>query len=254
MRLKVSSAKRRPFCLGLNELNQLYNYFITTAYLLSLSFSNLAQPSTMHFHFLHIQHIRQIKSNHCTKEFKLFCAMVWLYLSEWLDDKLFSYLSYLDYSSDQSGYGNRKLGTVFPLNEWSNSMMTSSNGNIFRVTGPLCGEFTGPGEFPTQRPVTRSFDVFFDLRLNKPLSKQSWGWWFETLSPSLWRHRNGLTYVTANDTYSSFDRCRVTSPDVARLNYQATNLTRNSLDVILRCQFSVMRNVHLICRKFNQLG
>ena len=45
-------------------------------------------------------------------------------------------------------------------------MMTSSNGNIFRVTGPLCGEFTGPGEFPTQRPVMRSFDVFFDLRLN----------------------------------------------------------------------------------------
>ena len=38
-------------------------------------------------------------------------------------------------------------------------MLTSSNGNIFRVTGPLCGEFTGPGEFPAQRPVTRSFDV-----------------------------------------------------------------------------------------------
>ena len=29
------------------------------------------------------------------------------------------------------------------------------------------------GEFPAQRPVTRSFDVFFDLRPNKPLSKQS---------------------------------------------------------------------------------
>ena len=26
-----------------------------------------------------------------------------------------------------------------------------------------------PGEFHTQRPVTRSFDVFFDLRLNKRL-------------------------------------------------------------------------------------
>ena len=38
-------------------------------------------------------------------------------------------------------------------------MMTSSNGNIFRDTGPLCRGFTGPGEFPTQRPVTRSFDV-----------------------------------------------------------------------------------------------
>ena len=50
------------------------------------------------------------------------------------------------------------------------NMMTSSNGNIFRVTGPLCGELTGPDEFPTQRPVTRSFDVYFDLRPNKRLS------------------------------------------------------------------------------------
>ena len=66
-------------------------------------------------------------------------------------------------------------------------MMTSSNGNIFRVTGPLCGEFTGPGEFPAQRPVTRSFDVFLYLRLNKRLSKQPWGWFFETPSWSLWR-------------------------------------------------------------------
>ena len=75
---------------------------------------------------------------------------------------------------------------------WSDAiyMMTSSNRNIFRVTGPLCGEFTGPGEFTTQRPVTRSFDVFFDLRLNKRLSKQPWGWWFERLSSSLWRHCN----------------------------------------------------------------
>ena len=52
-------------------------------------------------------------------------------------------------------------------------MMTSSNGNIIRVTGHFCGQFTGPGEFPAQRPVTRSFDVFFDLRLNKRLNKQS---------------------------------------------------------------------------------
>ena len=69
-------------------------------------------------------------------------------------------------------------------------MMTSSNGNIFRVTGPLCGEFTGPRWIPVQRPVTRSFDVFFDLRLNKRLSKQSWGWRFETLPRPLWRHSN----------------------------------------------------------------
>ena len=87
-------------------------------------------------------------------------------------------------------------GTYWYLpNPRVNRMMTSSNGNIFRVTGPLCGEFTGPGEFPTQRPVTRSFDVSVDLRLNKRLSKHTWGWWFETLSGPLWRHRNGFEHI-----------------------------------------------------------
>ena len=46
----------------------------------------------------------------------------------------------------------------------------------------LCaGNSPVTGEFPTQRAVTRTFDVFFELRLNKQLNKQSWGWWFETL-------------------------------------------------------------------------
>ena len=80
------------------------------------------------------------------------------------------------------------------LQSWTRKLncpiMTSSNGNIFRVTGPLCREFTGPGEFPAQRPVTRSFDVFFHLRLNKRLSKQPRGWWFETPPWSLWRQCN----------------------------------------------------------------
>ena len=62
-------------------------------------------------------------------------------------------------------------------------MMTSSNGDIFRVTGHLCREFTGPRWIPAHMPVTRSFDVFFDLRLKKRLSKQWWGWWFDTPSP-----------------------------------------------------------------------
>ena len=69
------------------------------------------------------------------------------------------------------------MGWLVPLAHY---MMTSSNGNIFPV----------PGEFHTQRPMTPSFDVFFNLRLNKRLSKQSWGWWFETLSRPLWRHCN----------------------------------------------------------------
>ena len=154
--------------------------------------------------------------------------------------------------------------TIFPC-QCLKIMMTSSSGNIFRVTGPLCGEFTGQrwipltkasdaelwyflwsapeestnvacglnkmclytkaaeryfpvsvwkwwwrhrvvtfsvllalcagnspvnGEFPLQRPVTRSFDIFFDLRLNKRLSKRSWGWWFEMPSCLLWCHCN----------------------------------------------------------------
>ena len=79
------------------------------------------------------------------------------------------------------------------------SMITSSNGNIFRVTGPLCGDSPVTGEFPSQRPMTRSFDVFFDLRLNKQLRKQSWGWWFETPSSSLWRHCNAVQYSERRD-------------------------------------------------------
>ena len=57
----------------------------------------------------------------------------------------------------------------------------------------LCaGNSPVTGEFPAQRPVTRSFDVFFDLRLNKRLSKQSCGCWFDTSSRQLWRHCNAI--------------------------------------------------------------
>ena len=65
------------------------------------------------------------------------------------------------------------------------NIAASSNGSIFRVTGPSWGEF------PSQRPVTQGFDVLFDLRLDKQLSKQSRHRWFETLSRSYWRHCNG---------------------------------------------------------------
>ena len=65
---------------------------------------------------------------------------------------------------------------------WRHQMET------FSALLAICaGNSPVPGEFPTQRPVTRRFDVFFDLRLNTRLSKQSWGWW----SRPLWRHLNG---------------------------------------------------------------
>ena len=70
---------------------------------------------------------------------------------------------------------------------WRHQMET------FSALLALCaGNSPVPGELSSQRPVTRSFDVFFDLCLNKRLSKQSWGWWFETPSCPLWRHCNGL--------------------------------------------------------------
>ena len=69
-------------------------------------------------------------------------------------------------------------------------MMTSSNGNIFRVTGHLCGEFTGPRWIPHTKASDAELWCFFDLRPNKRLSKQPWCWWFATPSWSLWRQCN----------------------------------------------------------------
>ena len=64
----------------------------------------------------------------------------------------------------------------FYISWWRHQMET------FSPLLALCaGNSLVTGEFPSQRPVTQSFDVFIDLRLNKRLSKQSWGWWFETL-------------------------------------------------------------------------
>ena len=65
-------------------------------------------------------------------------------------------------------------------------MMTSSNGNIFSVTGPLCGEFTGHRWIPCTKASDAELWCFL-WSAPKWLNKQSWGWWFETPSRSLWR-------------------------------------------------------------------
>ena len=87
------------------------------------------------------------------------------------------------------------------LTWWRHQMET------FSALLAICaGNSPVTGEFPAQRPVTRSFDAFFDLRLNKRFSKQSWGWWFETPLRPLWRHSNELTdlrsIVSRNDMYT----------------------------------------------------
>ena len=79
---------------------------------------------------------------------------------------------------------------------WRHQMET------FSALLAICaGNSPVPGEFPAQRPVTRSFDVFFDLRPNKRLSKQSWGWWFETSSCPLWHNCNVPRTPLSQATY-----------------------------------------------------
>ena len=70
---------------------------------------------------------------------------------------------------------------------WRHQMETFS-----ALLVPCAGNSPVTDEFPAQRAVTRSFDVFFDLRPNNRLSKQSRGWWFETTSRPLWRHCNAV--------------------------------------------------------------
>ena len=103
-------------------------------------------------------------------------------------------------------WGNDLWGFLLKMSAskswWHHQMETVS-----ALLAICAGNSPVPGEFPAQRPVTWSFDVFFDLHLNKRLRKQLWGWWFEMLSCPLWRHCNGhhtaLLYHTAfGEVYS----------------------------------------------------
>ena len=77
--------------------------------------------------------------------------------------------------------------TVNRFGTWRHHQMET-----FSASLAICaGNSPVTSEFPIQRPVTRSFDVFFDLRMNQRLSKQSWGCCFETLLRPIWRHYNG---------------------------------------------------------------
>ena len=89
------------------------------------------------------------------------------------------------------------LGNPLRHNPWWRDQMKT-----FSALLAICeGNLPVRGEFPAKRPVTRSFDVFFDLRLNKRLRKQSWGWWFETLSRPLCRHFNDAEQIDLEADY-----------------------------------------------------
>ena len=126
--------------------------------------------------------------------------------------------------------------------------------NIIRVTDHLSGVPPVRGEFQAQRPVTRSFDVLCDLHLNKRLSKQSWGWWFETLSRPLWRYCNvSMFYNIVNNT-------RVAHVDFTIGNYRwfptqnATVLISDLLTSVdnLLCQKTIMVKLWKYTRVFKR--
>ena len=103
------------------------------------------------------------------------------------------------------------------------------------------------GEFPTQRPVTRSFDVFFDL--NKLLSKQWWGWWFETPSRPLLRRCNAFNH-TSSSRHDGFGCCApvlLISEILSRCIYLA-----NFLGVPHSCPL-ISRQCHLCTRPLKNL-
>ena len=89
---------------------------------------------------------------------------------------------------------------------WRHQMET-----FFRVTGLCAGKSPVTGEFLAQRAVTRSFDVFFHLCMNKRLSNQSRGW-FETPLHSLWSHRN-RKHILFSDNIEFYEMC-MQYPDI----------------------------------------
>ena len=83
-------------------------------------------------------------------------------------------------------------------------IMTSSNGNIFRATGPFVRGIHRSPVNSRHKGQWRG-DLMFSLicALNKRLSKQSWRWRFETQSRSLWRHCYDLLWFDAILWYST---------------------------------------------------
>ena len=94
--------------------------------------------------------------------------------------------------------------------------MTSSNGNIFRVTGRLWGEFTGHRWIPLTKASDAEFWCILWSAPEQRLSNQSRRQWFETPSWSLWRH------------------CKVLSGKVSR-HYILLYLIKYVFSVVLSC-------------------
>ena len=104
----------------------------------------------------------------------------------------------VDINETKAGYSKR---FTYVHQSWWRHQMEKFSALLAFCSGnsPVTGEILA---------VTRSFDVFFDMRLNKQLSKQSWGSWFDTPSHSLWGQCNGkdswclkISYLLASSAH-----------------------------------------------------
>ena len=125
----------------------------------------------------------------------------------WTVETVYLFMAPVNHSGDEfysgmTGFVIRMLMPwvlVWPCPWWRHQMKT-----FFALLAICAGNPPVTGEFPARRPVTRNFDVFFDLCLNERLSKLSWGWWFETPSRPLWRHiMTSATMVLTGESLSS---------------------------------------------------
>ena len=109
------------------------------------------------------------------------------------------------------------------------------------------------GEFPAQRPVTRSFYVFFDLRPNKRLSKQLCGWWFETHSSPLWRHNNVAVFfgdVVQNSHVWTMHECMDIRTVLREINYAEVPLDSNDFEFVFAGQITLGNMMDVISFTF----
>ena len=127
------------------------------------------------------------------------------------------------------------------FDSWGRRQMETFSALLANCAGnsPLTGEFS------TQRPVTRSFD----LRLNKPLSKQSWGWWFEKPSHPLWRHcdvdiKPIFTYSNKAFCLIDLGSTKLSQTDVTFRKYLVRHITKQAMQLdkaILMCSVQLLQ-------------
>ena len=127
--------------------------------------------------------------------------------------------------------------------EWALSftpMMTSSNGNIFRVTGHLCGEFTGHRWILRTKASDAELWCFLWSAPEWRSSKQSWVWWFETPSHPLWRHNNALYYIIHSSNLSKDDSQNGHLLSMPYIYIPADELLTQGAEGAIRCNYAVL--------------